>query len=238
MRRPLFSFLVIGSIMATAGCGGERNSSPPFPSTVTVSAVATGCLLDPAVVDHTQVSTDFSDRSVTVREEGKEPVVLLPGESAGRGYAYTNPTLSPDLQTVVVGAALQSADGTVEAGLWQFSVSSDSSQLLFLADQRTFDVDDPAFSPTGSRIAFTKIAYSRNESGSLSQSFEVWVVNSDRSNAVRVIAGRKPMWSSDGRYLSFDTQTAAGPSLGRAYLDAQTLQPIESQSLPDCPSSY
>lgn len=228
------------------GCGRtlEGNASPADSSS-SLQSTSTPCLLDPSVAGQAQAFTDPDSRAVTVQTAGQPTKTVLPGTSPGASYAYTSPTLAPDAQTLVVGAALKGDDGSWQTGLWRLDVASGAAALLLASDQQTFDFEnaspkqafdfeDPAFSPDGARIAYTRVTYKPRPAHGHDSSFEIWLIDANGSSATRVVGGRTPRWSNDGRYLAFDTQTVAGPALGRAFIDAGTFEPVESLELPDC----
>lgn len=231
---------LVGVLLATlAACGGGASSSPtasPSKSVVaspSPQATATVCILDPSTAGTARASIDRSSRAVTVQVVGQPPTTVLPATSPGQTYAYSDPTLAPDARSLVVGANVKGTNGEWQAGLWRFDLTTGSSSLVLASDLNTFDFEDPAFSPDGARIAYTRVSYTPRPSSGFYRSFEVWVVNSDGTHAAKAVAGRMPRWSSDGRYLAFDPQTMAGASLGRAFVDANTFRPGELE-LPDC----
>jgi dipeptidyl aminopeptidase/acylaminoacyl peptidase len=79
-------------------------------------------------------------------------------------------------------------------------VGADGTGLKRLT--RSWD-DDPAWSPDGGRIAFTRL---------LGGSGQIWVMNSDGTGLRRLTSGRfssnHPTWSPDGRRIAFEQDTA------------------------------
>jgi len=215
--------LVLGILAVACGGGG----GPP-------GAGVAECLLDPSVSPAgDRTLTNWTTREVAiVRRDGVRQAILPPAAPGGE-YAYTAPAIMPDGSAVVLGASLRQDGGSFQTGLWLVASNGERRLLLPTDNGKTFDVDAPAVSPDGRRIAFTRVNVTWLDHGHADR-FEVWVMNADGSNAAKVADGRAPAWSNDGAYLSFDIQSEAGPDRGRSFLDGQSFMPATGRSLAFC----
>lgn len=238
LRGRLRAVFICGvMIVGLAGVACEGNSPPAFsprPATTQDRAVLGNCLLDPSTApagDRALVDWNTGAVAIVHADGGSE--AIIPPLTPGNGWAYTEPAIFPDAKAVAIGAALSPGTGALQPGLWR--VGSDGNKsLLFATDNgRTVDVGDAAVSPDGRRIAFTRVSVTWLDHGHADR-FEVWVVNSDGSGATKVADGRAPMWSKDGSYLSFDTQTAPGPASNRSLLESRSFAPAAGQDLAPC----
>jgi len=84
----------------------------------------------------------------------------------------------------------------------------------------------PAWSPDGKKIAFTSARDDRGSSGDLGPFFDIYVMDADGSNQIRLTRGfgQFSAWSPDGRYILF----ASGGALAvvRADGSGQTQLPL------------
>jgi Tol biopolymer transport system component len=115
---------------------------------------------------------------------------------------------------VALAAAAGTATGTT-AGPEQIAVSTVSGRILLIdsAGRRLASLtrpngfgwadSDPAWSPDGSRIAFTRTTNGR-------RSFQVYVMRADGSATRRLTSGRfdeRPAWSPDGRWIAYQSSS-------------------------------
>lgn len=100
---------------------------------------------------------------------------------------------SPNGQTILA----TSGDVALDADIWRFAPHGTATILI---DGGTGSARDPAWSPDGTRIAYS---LGKNER------FSIWVADADGSNATRItndtgaVADLAPAWSPDGRHIAF-----------------------------------
>ena len=109
----------------------------------------------------------------------------------------TKPTWSPDKKTI---AYLSDINGT--STLW--IMDSNGSNKRKLVSGR-----EPSWSPDGKRVAFTSSVFHDND--------EIYIINIDGSNRVRLTNNRKfdwfPAWDPMGRRVSFNSEQFGGQEL-------------------------
>ncbi len=134
----------------------------------------------------------------------------VPAPLALPGYDPSYPAISAK------GNQLVFVDSSADTDIWRVNgpafthnnsarVPSAPTRLISSTRMDT----NPQYSPDGSRIAFTS---------SRSGAVEIWVCDSDGTNAVQLTDQKDlnaeagtPRWSPDGRYLAFDS-TKSGPA--------------------------
>ena len=82
-------------------------------------------------------------------------------------------------------------------------VDADGRRVATLAGRAGWEDTDPAWSPDGTRIVFT-----RTKDGY--RSFQIYVARADGSGARRITRGRfdfRPAWSPDGRWIAYQSVT-------------------------------
>jgi hypothetical protein len=125
----------------------------------------------------------FDGHMYTVDTEGGEPRFLL----AGGGLFY--PTFSPD------GTQIAYFNGAGDWGNTLRVMNADGSGVRVLIDQEFAHVNDLAWSPDGSRLAF----HGPYGGG-------IWTVGVDGSGLTKVSQmGAAPRWSPTGRQLAFES---------------------------------
>ena len=126
----------------------------------------------------------------TVDTEGGEPRFLL--ASAGWGLFY--PTFSPD------GAQIAYFDGGGDVDNTLRVMNADGSGVRVVIDQEFGHVNDLAWSPDGSRLAF------QAADGGPVRIEHVWIVGVDGSGLTEVSQeGTASRWSPTGRQLAFES---------------------------------
>jgi eukaryotic-like serine/threonine-protein kinase len=137
----------------------------------------------------------------------------LPAPLALAGYTPTFPAISAK------GNRLAFVHSTDDTDIWRVNGPAFTKDRLVgapgaptrLISSTRMDTN-PQYSPDGSRIAFTS---------SRTGQVEIWVCDSDGSNAVQLTdlkadkaeGGGTPRWSPDGRYLAFDSTKAGGSDI-------------------------
>lgn len=87
-----------------------------------------------------------------------------------------------------------SADGRLavgDGGVGVWTMNADGSRLRKVAGR---GADDPDWSPSGTRIAYTQVRHGREE---------VWTMRGSGAGKRRVAVGAQPSWSPDGRRIAF-----------------------------------
>src|SRR5262249_55458260 len=136
---------------------------------------------------------------------------------AGDGFGYHNdlysvavsggtperlPFSNHDARSAAIspqGDKLVYMKGTYDVNIWSVSLSDPTvPPTKFIASTQ---IDSgPAFSPDGSKVAFTS-----DRDGTLA----IWICNADGSNPARLSGapqGGTPHWSPDGRYIAYDSR--------------------------------
>jgi len=131
------------------------------------------------------------------------------------------PDWSPDCRHIVYsdggGLSVANRDGTNERG------------LAFLEDA---SLHNPAWSPDGTKIAFSGFAYSdAPPEDTDAYRRHIWVVNSDGSNPVQLTSGAvedmHPTWSPDGRKLAFERHNHEHNEWYIVTMDADGQNPVD-----------
>jgi Tol biopolymer transport system component len=139
--------------------------------------------------------------------------------ACSKGFAW-----SPDGRTVVVtgypDGYAWSARSSFLPAVWSVTLASGDSRLLFLAPNPPTPQDllDHAFSPDGTRIAFTL----QFDSGLLHSA--IWTVSADGASAQAVTSGdleHSPVWSPDGRQIAYGSR-----STGLMLVNADGASPV------------
>ncbi|HEU4712901.1 MAG TPA: carboxypeptidase regulatory-like domain-containing protein [Pyrinomonadaceae bacterium] len=143
--------------------------------------------------------------------DGTNVVTVISGSGSPETHNF-NPSWSPD-GTKVVFSSSRSGPGKVEiwvanidgTGLVRLTtniqVSQDGQGPIFSSDT------DPAWSPDGTRIAFASTREGIADT-------EIWIMNPDGSNPVRLTADdvddRTPDWSPDSQRIAFAKSNGGG----------------------------
>jgi TolB protein len=136
----------------------------------------------------------------TVRPDGsglRRISVCPPGGAALRCTDDTLPAFSPDGRSLVFGATTDASSNVVVTDL-----ATHTQRVVVTATPR-YTVDDPQFSPAGTRIVFEKML----REDAPRALFVVDLTGEDvrRLTAWRLNAGDNPDWSPDGKWILFRT---------------------------------
>ncbi len=168
----------------------------------------------------------------TVALDGRVPIPLaLPG------YNPSYPAISAK------GSQLVFVDSSDDTDIWRVngpafaynkSVRAPGEPTRLISSTR-MDTN-PQYSPDGSRIAFTS---------SRSGAVEIWVCDSDGSNAVQLTDQKDlkaeagtPRWSPDGRYLAFDSTDSVSADIYVVAAQGGPVRRITSESSEDDMASW
>jgi TolB protein len=125
----------------------------------------------------------------------------------------TYPSISPDGSRIVWRRVLPDG-GNSESGRNSeiFMMNRDGSDPINVTNHPAFD-GYPAWSPDGSKIVFAS-----NREGDARGDFQIYIMEADGSNAIRVVDGgpgiedARPIWSPDGSRIVFNRQYVADES--------------------------
>jgi Tol biopolymer transport system component len=123
---------------------------------------------------------------------GARRIVPLPGLLATSSLLNGGPAWSPD------GASLYVAGTVALSDTELYTVTPQGGDLRQLTRNRVNDLD-PAWSPDGQRIAFTRQTIDRH-SNVLSS---VWLMAADGTHVHRLTTGGSPSWAPDNARLAF-----------------------------------
>ena len=159
-------------------------------------------------------STDWPEETVTIwtaRLDGSHRTLLT---DAGLSYS-SNPAWSPDGRQIVF-EWISKTETDIDQGIWVMNANGSNQHALTTTkgfkqawggEYPPADTD-PAWSPTGRTIAFTRY---RPEYGV----WAIWLMNRDGSNQRRLTRkpfdASAPAWSPDGKRLAF---AGTPPSIG------------------------
>jgi dipeptidyl aminopeptidase/acylaminoacyl peptidase len=96
--------------------------------------------------------------------------------------------------------------------------------MKLLSSGEDFVDDEPAFSPGGARIAFTR------EDGF---GPEIWVMNANGSGKMKLADGRSPCWSPDAKQIAFVADSFGTPTITVMDADGANATPITAGDRPD-----
>jgi Tol biopolymer transport system component len=234
MRRTEFTFAVLAlvSLSLVAACndsaGPSARPKPPATGTIELTTATTGP--DPDPDGYTvRLESGVSDTSALVPASGTVSVAVAAGQ-------YSLLLQGVALNCAVVGEhglrpseVSVSAGATVALSLAVTCASAPPSLLAFVRDGRIYRVNadgtglvrltngpndgDPAWSPDGRRIAFTRGRTAR-PNGEL-RGWDIHVMDADGLNVVRrtsteFLLNSSPTWSPDGRSIAFSGSPIAG----------------------------
>jgi Tol biopolymer transport system component len=100
-------------------------------------------------------------------------------------------------------AFVSDADGDADI----YTMNADGSGIVQVTNapgQNGFSVrdDDPAWSPDGGSIAFTRMVTSLDGEETI-ETRTIWIIDSDGSDQRMIVEGSDPTWSPDGRSIAF-----------------------------------
>jgi len=173
-----------GQMLVIGGDGGAVNQSPAWKP------------------DGTQIA--FS-RSVPT-EPGRFIYTISPAgtglQKIGTGTGDDAPSWSPDASKIAFIDSLAATNGEV------FVMNADGTNRVRLTNDSAFDFN-PVWSPDGTKIAWVTTRDFPGIVGNINAGFEIYVMNADGSNPVRLtnnnFADANPSWSPDSSKITFGT---------------------------------
>lgn len=117
-------------------------------------------------------------------------------------YPASSIAVASDSSLAFAGLAL--AEGVKgEQGIWVLeSLEADPKVVITSDDGKTFYLDEPSWSPDGSKLAFTHLRVQWLDHGHQDTPY-VWIVDRDGTNSRELGPGAHPTWSPDGRNILF-----------------------------------
>ena len=113
------------------------------------------------------------------------------------GAAPSAPSFSPDGRAVAYSAEVEAGEAGSTSALRIADVDGSEERVLTQPSVGAAYDADPAWSPDGVRIAFTRLP-------SFGATPEIWSISTDGSEAQRLATdGLDPAWSPDGRQIAF-----------------------------------
>ncbi len=143
------------------------------------------------------ITFDSEDNIMMLQPDGSRRLLI-----GGNGFFAFQATWSPDGRRIAMVGSRRGQD----TGLW--TANRDGSGLTFLTgpdDPWHVFYEDPAWSPDGQWIAFTRdVEKDYPAHGHYTVSLTIWVIRPDAAQLRRVTDGARPSWSPDGRRLAFE----------------------------------
>jgi Tol biopolymer transport system component len=190
--------LVLGALVLLAVCLLSRPAQAAFPGLNGKIAMEREFLIQTDSPTPRGQALRPGDELWTMNPDGSGQVNI----ASESGFDFERPAWSADGKHIAIRK--QDAHDTPDTSqIW--TMLADGSSLTNISNSSTFDTD-PAWSPDGSTIVFTR----RDDTTGL---FSLWVMGADGSNPHQLLTppsgadDRNPAWSPDGTTIAFDRFT-------------------------------